>query len=303
MQFKIGPLKLDNRLVLAPMYRITDLPFRLLCRQQGAGFCFSEMINSEALIRNNKSNWMLAETIEQDFPLAMQLFGARTESMRKAAELLIEKKRFEILDLNLGCPSHGILNQGAGAALLKRPKRIEEIISCWKDLGKPITAKIRISPNILHSIKLAKIIEKAGASALIVHARTIEQQHKGLPSFSALKRIKKSIGIPVIGNGGIKNKEGFELMLEKTKCNAVMIGNSAIGNPGIFSEILGKKSLSREQALFRYLELSEKFEIQKFGRLKTQALSFLHAKKYAALKQELVKAKSMQELKEGIAKI
>ena len=300
MQFKIGSLKIENRLVLAPMYRITDLPFRLLCRSQGAALCFSEMINSEALIRNNAPNWRLAETSPEDVPLGLQLFGARPESMLKAAELLIEKQRFELLDLNLGCPSFGVLNQGAGAALLKRPARIAELISSWKDLGKPITAKIRISPNILHSIKLARTIEKAGASALIVHARTIEQKHSGRIDFVALKRIKQKLGIPVICNGGIKDKDGFELLLEKTKCDAAMIGRNAIGNPGIFAELLGKEPLRREQALFKYLELCEKFKIQKFGRIKTQAISFLHGGKHKALKLKLVQTKSLEELKKEL---
>ena len=245
MQFKISSLALKNQLVLAPMYRVTDLPFRLLCREQGAGLCFSEMINSEALIRDNQSNWRLAQTSPEDGPLGLQLFGARTESMKKAAEMLIEKQRFELLDLNLGCPSHGVLNQGSGAALLKRPERISEILKSWKDLGKPVTAKIRVAPNVLHSIKIAKAIEKAGASALIVHGRTVEQEHKGKVDFVAIKRIKKALGIPVIGNGGVKTKADFDLMLEKTKCDAIMIGIGAIGNPGVFAELLGQKPISK----------------------------------------------------------
>ncbi|MDD5163190.1 MAG: tRNA-dihydrouridine synthase family protein [Candidatus ainarchaeum sp.] len=298
MQFKIGSLALKNQLVLAPMYRISDLPFRLLCRAQGAGLCFSEMINCEALIRNNKSNWCLAETIAEDFPLGMQLFGARIESMRKAAELLIEKKRFELLDLNLGCPSHNVLNQGAGAALLKRPERISEIISSWKDLGKPVTAKIRIAPNVLHSIKIAKTIERAGASALIVHGRTIQQENSGKIDFVAIKRIKKSLGIPVIGHGGIRGNAGFELMLEKTKCDAVMIGTAAIGNPGVFAEILGEKQIGRKEALAKYLELCNSLNFTLFGHVKQQVLRFLAGKENRELALRITKAKNLAELKE-----
>ncbi len=297
MQFKIGNLVLKNQLVLAPMYRISDLPFRLLCREQGAGLCFSEMINSEALIRNNQSNWRLAETIESDFPLGMQLFGARVESMKRAAELLIEKKRFELLDLNLGCPSHNVLNQGAGAALLKRPERIAEIISSWACLEKPVTAKIRVAPNVLHSIKIAKIIEKAGASALIVHGRTVQQENSGKIDFVAIKRIKKSLGILVIGNGGIKNKQDFELMLEKTKCDAIMIGASAIGNPGVFAEILEKKPVSRKEALAKYLELCDSFGFNFFGSMKQQVLRFLAGRENRELVLKITKAKTLAELK------
>ncbi|MBN1940759.1 MAG: tRNA-dihydrouridine synthase family protein [Candidatus Diapherotrites archaeon] len=296
MQFKIGSVAVKNLLVLAPMYRISDLAFRILCRESGAGLCFSEMVNSEALIRNNKSNWLLTKTIPEDTPLGMQLFGARVESMRKAASLLIEKNRFEILDLNLGCPSHGILNQGAGAALLKRPQRISEILESWRDLGKPVTAKIRVSPNMLHTIKLAKTIEKSGASALIVHGRTIEQAHKGKTDFVAIKRIKKSLGIPVIGNGGVKDRESLELMLDKTKCDAVMVGTAAIGNPGIFSELLGKKPVAREKALFQYLALCKEFGVPRFGRIKTQSLAFLKHGKHTELKQKISSAKNLAEL-------
>lgn len=298
MHFKISSLELKNQLALAPMYRVTDLPFRLLCRAQGAGLCFSEMINSEALIRNNKPNWELANTLEEDAPLGIQLFGARVESMKKAAELLIEKQRFELLDLNLGCPSSNVLNQGAGAALLKRPERISEILESWKGLGKPVTAKIRVAPNVLHSIKLAKTIEKAGASALIIHGRTVQQGLKGKVDFVALKRIKKSVGIPVIGNGGVKDKGSFDLMIEKTKCDAAMIGIASIGNPGIFAEILGNKPISRERALREYLKLYKELGFTRFGRLKLQALRFLPGREHLELRNKIVKTKKIEELRE-----
>jgi len=276
MRFKIANVEMRNQLVLAPMYRVTDLAFRLLCRAQGVSLCYSEMVNSEALIRNNLSAQRLAQTCKEDRPLAMQVFGARVESMKKAAELLIAEKEFDFLDLNLGCPSGNVLNQGAGAALLKRPARICEIISCWHGLGTPVTAKIRSDQNVLHTIRLAKEIERAGASAIAVHGRTMKQENKGLVDFVAIKRVKKSVGIPVIGNGGVLNKLGFERMLEKTGCDAVMVGTAAMGNPGIFAEILGgAKPSPREQAFLEYLELCKKFGINTYlGRMKTQAVRF-----------------------------
>ena len=231
--------RIQNNAVLAPMYRISDLAFRLLAREQGAGLCYSEMGNSEALIRNNAAARRLTQSCPEDRPLSMQLFGSRLESMKKAAELVLEEQDFDFLDLNLGCPSDNILNQGAGTALLARPARVSEIVSAWVDLGALVSAKIRVSPNVLHSIKLAKQIEKAGASALAVHARPTKQRNKGLIDFVALKRIKKSVGIPVFGNGGIDSKKAFDRMLEKSGCDAVMVGQAAIGNPGIFAELLG----------------------------------------------------------------
>lgn len=294
MTFSIGNVKLRNNLVLAPMYRYTDLAFRVLCRAQGASLCYSEMINSEALIRNNAAAKRLAVSCAEDRPLSMQVFGARAESMKKAAEILIEKGAFDFLDLNLGCPSDNVINQGAGSALLKRPKRIEEIISCWAGFGKPVTAKIRSGPNVLHTIRLARQIEKAGASAIVVHGRAVEQENKGLVDFVAIKRVKKSVGIPVIGNGGVKGKASFERMLEKTGCDAVMVGSAAIGNPGVFAEILGNEPMPREPAFFKYLELCEKFGINHFGRIKVQSTKFFSQKKEAV--QKLEKAASLEEL-------
>jgi nifR3 family TIM-barrel protein len=295
MDFSIAGTKMQNRLVLAPMYRVTDLAFRLLAREQGASLCYSEMINSEALIRNNLSVQRLAQTCREDRPLAMQVFGARVESMKKAAELLIAEKEFDFLDLNLGCPSGNVLNQGAGVALLRRPARICEILSCWHVLGKPVTVKIRSDQNVLHTIKLAKQIEMAGASAIAVHGRTIKQENRGLVDFVAIKRVKRAVGIPVIGNGGVINKNCFERMLEKTGCDAVMVGSAAIGNPGIFAEILGNKPIARKQAFLQYLELCKKFGISAYlGRMKTQAVRFF------ALNPEKIrlfeKAQSLEEI-------
>lgn len=295
MHFKIANIGLKNRLVLAPMYRATDLAFRLLCREQGAALCYSEMVNSEALIRNNKAAQALSLSCEEDRPLAMQVFGARVQSMKKAAEILCREHKFDFLDLNLGCPSDNVINQGAGSALLKRPKRITEIIASWQDFGKPVTAKIRSGQNVLHTIRLAKEIERAGASAIAVHARPIKQKNKGLVDFVAIKRVKKAVGIPVIGNGGVKDRADFERMLEKTGCDAVMIGSAAIGNPGVFAEILGKKPISRERAFLEYLALCRKFGIDKyFGRIKTQAVKFFEGNR--PIVSRLENTKTLEEL-------
>ena len=285
---------MKNQLVLAPMYRITDLPFRLLCRSLGAGLFYSEMVNSEALIRNNKAAGHLAQTSAEDRPLAMQVFGARVESMKKAAKTLLREKQFDFLDLNLGCPSDNVINQGAGSALLKRPKRIVEIISAWVDLDAVVTAKIRSSPNMLHTIRLAKQIEKAGASCIAVHARPVTQKNKGIVDLVAIKRVKKAVGIPVIGNGGVNDRFSFNRMLDKTGCDAAMVGTASIGNPGVFAEILGQKPLPREKAFLKYFELYKKHEIGYFGRLKTQAIKFFVGNKPFVVK--LQAAKSAEEL-------
>lgn len=279
MGFSISGVRMKNSLVLAPMYRVTDLAFRLLCREQGAGLCYSEMVNSEALIRNNLAARRLTQSCSADRPLAMQVFGSRVESMKKAAEMLLESNSFDFLDLNLGCPSGNVINQGAGSALLKRPARIREILSAWNSLGIPAMAKIRVSPNVLNSVKLAKEIERAGASCIAVHARTVKQKNRGLVDFVALKRIKKAVGIPVIGNGGVKDKASFERLVEKSGCDAVMVGSAAIGNPGVFAEILGKKPIPRDEAFLKYLELCDNHGINYVGRVKQQACRFFQGNK------------------------
>ena len=294
MVFSISGVKMKNNLVLAPMYRVTDLPFRLLCREQGVGLCYSEMINSEALIRNNLAAKRLAQSCNGDRPLTMQVFGSRVDSMKKAAEQLLESKSFDFLDVNLGCPSDNVINQGAGSALLKRPKRISEILDVWHDLGVPTMAKIRVSPNVLNSIKLAKDIEKAGVSCLAIHARTVKQKNKGLVDFISLKRIKKAVGIPVIGNGGVKDRASFERMLDKTNCDAVMVGTAAIGNPGVFAEILGKKPVSRKKAFLKYLKLCDKHSVEYFGRVKQQAVRFFVSNH--DLVEKFERAKTLEEV-------
>lgn len=292
--FSIGKVRMRNGLVLAPMYRYTDLAFRLLCRSQGAALCYSEMVNSEALIRKNRAAARLAQTCPEDRPLAMQVFGARVESMRKAAEILLREKQFDFLDLNLGCPSDNVINQGAGSALLKRPGRISEIISAWTDLDALVTAKLRSSPNVLHTIRLAKAIERAGASAIAVHARPVRQKNKGLVDLVAIKRVKRAVGIPVIGNGSVRDRHSFERMLEKTGCDAVMVGTAAIGNPGVFAEILGKKPLPREKAFLKYLDLYQKQGIGYFGRLKLQAARFFAGNRELVF--SIQSAKTLSEL-------
>jgi len=294
MGFGISSVKMKNQLVLAPMYRITDIAFRLLCREQGASLCYSEMVNSEALIRKNLAAKRLSVTSPDDRPLAMQVFGARVESMVAAAKTLSKEQGFDLLDLNLGCPSENVVHQGAGSALLKRPKRVSEIISAWADLGFVVTAKIRSSPNVLHTVGLAKQVERAGASAIAVHARTIRQKNKGLADFVAIKRVKKAVGIPVIGNGGIKDRFSFERMLEKTGCDAAMVGTASIGNPGVFAEILGRKPIQREKAFLKYLELCDRFGINYFGRKKQQALRFFSHDREAV--RLIEKAQAQEEL-------
>jgi len=273
--FAIADVKVKNRLVLAPMAGISDLAFRLLCREQGAGLCFTEMINAEAISRNNKSSFRLAQTCKKDRPLGLQLFGARTDSMKKAAKELVSCTDFDFFDLNLGCPDPNVLKQGAGAALLKRSKRAQEIVKALSRHGKPVTAKIRLSSNVLHSIRFCKALEQAGASAISVHAKTVKQLYSGQANFVAVKRIAKAVSVPVIANGNIATSEDVEKTLASTKAEAVMLGRAAIANPGVFAELQGSNGIKPLDALFKYLELCSKHGVRNFGKKKIMVSRFL----------------------------
>ena len=301
--FSIADLKMQNCLVLAPMAAITDLPFRMLCRKQGAALCYTEMINAEAVARNNKPAFRLAASHPDDVPLGLQLFGAKVESMKTAAKKLAETEKFDFFDLNMGCPDQRVLRQGAGAALLRRETRACELVKAIKKAGKPVTVKVRLNPNVLNSIRLCKALETAGAECITVHGRTVKQKYSGPVDFVAIKRIAKAVSVPVIANGNIRSRQDVKVTMEKTGAAAVMIGRGAIGNPGIFAELQGHLAIKPINAMFNYLKSFEEFGMDKFGRKKTQVIRFLvKAKKQQAV--ELVqKAGTEEELELALADV
>ena len=203
MNYKIGNLRLKNNLVLAPMAGINDTAFRMLCKRYGAGLVYTEMINANAIFNKNKATLKKLNFVEEERPIAVQLFGANLKMLESAA--VIAEEKADIIDINLGCPDLKVLNQGCGAALLKRPKRISEIIKAVVNkVSIPVTAKIRIGTD---SIKIARLIEDAGASAIAVHARTVRQGYSGKADWSKIREIKEAVNIPIIGNGDVFTKE------------------------------------------------------------------------------------------------
>ncbi|MFA5176117.1 MAG: tRNA dihydrouridine synthase DusB [Candidatus Nanoarchaeia archaeon] len=281
----IGNLKLKNNLVLAPMVAINDQAFRVLCKKYDCGLVFTEMINANAIFKTNKATLKKLSFVKEEKPIAVQLFGANTKMIEFAAKEA-EKAGADIIDFNFGCPDIKIIKQGAGAALLKRPAKIEEIIKAIvKTVNIPVTAKIRIGitkPDL--GLKIAKIVEKAGASAIIVHARTAKQGYSGKADWDVIKEIKENVKIPVIGNGDVfSGKDAYEI-LEKTKCDGIMLGRSAMTNPAIFKEInyylKNKKEnkISNKEKLnlfFEYLELTKKYDCFDFVNAKRHALNFM----------------------------
>ena len=237
---KIGNVTLANNLILAPMAGVTDLPFRLLCKEQGAGLICMEMVSAKAIYYNNKNTEILLEIKEEERPVSLQLFGSDADIMSEMAKR-IEERPFDILDINMGCPVPKVVNNGEGSALMKNPKLVEEIITKMvKAIQKPVTVKIRKGFDDAHvnAVEIAKIAEGCGATAVVVHGRTREQYYSGKADWDIIAQVKNAISIPVIGNGDVTDAISAKALVEQTGCDGIMIGRAVRGNPFLFSEIL-----------------------------------------------------------------
>ena len=239
-QLKIGNVVLENPYILAPMAGVTDLPFRLLCKEQGAGLLCMEMVSAKAIQYNNKNTKALFEIHPEEQPVSLQLFGSDPDVISEIAKQ-IEELPFAILDINMGCPVPKIVRNGEGSALMKNPKLVYEIVSkTAKAIQKPVTVKIRkgFDEDSINAVEIAKIIEDAGGAAVAVHGRTREQYYSGKADWDIIRQVKEAVSIPVIGNGDVVSGESAIAMMEQTGCDGVMIGRGAQGNPWIFSELL-----------------------------------------------------------------
>lgn len=238
-ELKIGSVTLENNILLAPMAGVTDLPFRLLCREQGVGLVCMEMISAKAILYRNKNTESLLQIHPQEGPVSLQLFGSDPKILGEMAKR-IEDRPFAVLDINMGCPVPKVVGNGEGSALMKEPKLVEEIVTAVvKAIRKPVTVKIRkgFNDTCVNAVEIARIAEASGAAAVMVHGRTREQYYAGEADREIIARVKDGLSIPVIGNGDITDGVSAADMLRQTGCDGVMIGRAARGNPWIFRQI------------------------------------------------------------------
>lgn len=236
----IGDVTLENSYILAPMAGVTDLPFRLLCKEQGAGLLCMEMVSAKAVQYKNKNTQALLKINPKECPVSLQLFGSEPDTISEVAKQL-EELPFSILDINMGCPVPKIVRNGEGSALMLNPKLVEEIVTkTVKAIKKPVTVKIRkgFDDDHINAVEIAKIIEASGAAAVAVHGRTREQYYAGKADWDIIRQVKEAVSIPVIGNGDVTSAQKAEEMRAFTGCDGIMIGRGVQGNPWIFREMI-----------------------------------------------------------------
>lgn len=242
MEWKIGNVKISNQVVLAPMAGICNSAYRQICKDMGCGLIYAEMVSDKAITYNNQKTIDMLYMTEKERPISQQIFGSDKESFVEAAKFIEKEMKPDIIDINMGCPVPKVaVRAQAGSALLKDPDKIFDIVSSVVSaVNVPVTVKIRSGwdSNHINAVEVAKVIEKAGASAICVHPRTRSQGYSGKADWNIIKEVKENVSIPVIGNGDIKSPEDAKRMLEETKCDAVMIGRGVLGNPWLIKNIV-----------------------------------------------------------------
>lgn len=262
MKWNIGNVEIKNQVVLAPMAGICNSAFRRIAKEMGAGLIYAEMVSDKALLYKSKKTEDMLYMKDEERPISQQIFGSDKESFVEAAKIVCEKMHPDIIDINMGCPVPKVaVSAQAGAALLKNPDRVYEIVkSVVEAVSIPVTVKIRSGwdKNSINAIEIAKVCERAGASAICVHPRTRSQRYEGLSDWNIIKEVKESISIPVIGNGDIRSVDDAKRMIELTNCDAVMIGRGVLGNPWLIRDIV---NYLEDGALPKVISKDEKIDM------------------------------------------
>lgn len=305
--WKIGNVEIKNQVVMAPMAGISNPSYMKIIEEMGCDLAITELISTEAIIRNNKKTLDMLNGIDElKMKVGIQIFGANPQTMAKAAQILCEKHKVDLIDINMGCPVPKVaIHSEAGSGLLKNPEKVEKIVKAVKEtVNVPVTVKIRSGwdDNSINAVEIAKIIEKAGASAITIHPRTRAQGYTGKANWNIIKEVKENVKIPVIGNGDIKSCYDAKKMLEETNCDAIMIGRSLLGNPWIIKETIDYLEKNKEP---KEIPLSEKIKMIKkhldlLIKYKNEKTALLEIRSHIAwyLKGE----KNSKEVKEMICK-
>lgn len=283
MRLRIGNVELENNLILAPMAGVTDQPFRKLCREQGCGLLYTEMVSAKAILYNNRNTRELLQVDEEERPIAVQLFGSDPEIVSEMAARIADGP-YDIIDLNMGCPVPKVVNNGEGSALMRNPLLVEQILSALvRKVKKPVTVKFRkgFDEDQVNAVEIARIAEGCGVAAVAVHGRTRQQFYSGRADWDIIRQVKEAVKIPVIGNGDIFTAQDARHMLEETGCDGLMIARGAQGNPWLFGQIR------------HYLETGE--ILPKPDRAEICRMIVRHARMQVERKGELLGMKEMRK--------